>query len=569
MTQTTDEQDQTRSLNHAARVAIARSTQGLAPSTLITALTDWWLHLASAPGTQTALAERAMKAGSHLGARAIGLNTTLPVPQDSRFRSPLWNAPPYALMRDAFVLTEDWWQDATRNVPGMSPRSEAQLAFAFRQALDAMSPANFAPLNPEVLARARETGGTSLIKGAMNMLDSVLAAGRHKTAALDAFEIGKDLAATPGKVVLRNRLMELIQYSPTTQTVHPEPVLIIPAWIMKYYILDLSAQNSLVRWLVAQGHTVFMISWRNPGPEDAELGMDDYLQLGPRAALDAALAITGAGRAHLAGYCLGGTLLAAMAAAMARAGDDRLASVTLMAAQVDFTEPGELALFTSEAQVALLEDLMADQGYLDGAQMAGAFTMLRSADLYWSRMVRESMLGERDKPTDLMAWNADTTRMPSRMHSEYLRGFFLENRLASGKFVVDGHAISLSDIRVPVMAVGTESDHVAPWRSVWKIHALTKGDVTFILTRGGHNAGIVSEPGHPRRHFRINTTRADQPPGDPESWFAANAPKEGSWWPAWAAWLQERSSPRTAAPAMGGDGFVPLGDAPGSYVFQR
>jgi polyhydroxyalkanoate synthase subunit PhaC len=524
---------------------------------------DWALQMAASPRRQAQLAEKALQHAVQLSHPLGATKETLP--QDRRFASPLWDLPPWNRIRDSFLLTDEWWQDATRDLRGLSPQSAAQVRFALRQALDAAAPPNFPHLNPEVLARAEETGGLSLLRGMQSFWEGLAKGDSINSGPLPDFPLGEVLAATPGKVVLRTHLMELIQYTPTTDMVRPEPVLIVPAWIMKYYILDLSQQNSLVNWLVAQGFTVFIISWRNPGTADAELGMADYLEQGPRAALEAVQAITGAEQVHAAGYCLGGTLLTIMAADMARRGDVRLASVTLLAAQVDFTEPGELGLFISEAQVTLIEDLMAETGYLDGAQMAGAFTLLRSKDLFWSRFVREAMLGERDDPSDLMAWNADTTRMPFRMHSEYLRQLYLDNALANGRFRVDGHALSLSDIRVPVLAVGTESDHVAPWRSVWKIHHLTKGDVTFILTSGGHNAGIVSEPGHPRRRFRIATVRAEDHPGDPQEWLDRIAPQDGSWWPAWADWLRERSGAPIVPPPMGEE----LGDAPGSYVLMR
>jgi polyhydroxyalkanoate synthase len=545
------------------RQAVGRATGGLAPSVLAGAMLDWAVQMAASPGRQAQLAEKALQHAVQLS-HPLGA-TREALPQDRRFASPLWDLPPWNRMRDSFLLTDDWWQEATRDLRGLSPQSAAQVRFALRQALDAAAPPNFPHLNPEVLARAHETGGLSLLRGMQSVWEG-FAHGASSTSGPDPdFPLGEVLATTPGKVVLRTHLMELIQYSPTTDMVQPEPVLIVPAWIMKYYILDLSRQNSLVSWLVAQGFTVFMISWRNPDAGDADLGMAEYLEQGPRAALDAVQAITGAARVHAAGYCLGGTLLTIMAADLARRGVDRLASVTLLAAQVDFTEPGELGLFISEAQVTLIEDLMAETGYLDGAQMAGAFTLLRSKDLFWSRFVREAMLGERDDPSDLMAWNADTTRMPFRMHSEYLRQLYLDNALANGRYRVDGHALSLSDIRAPVLAVGTESDHVAPWRSVWKIHHLTKGDVTFILTSGGHNAGIISEPGHPRRRFRIATVRAEDHPGDPQEWFDRIAPQDGSWWPVWADWLRECSGAPVVPPPMGEE----LGDAPGRYVLMR
>lgn len=524
---------------------------------------DWALQMAVSPGRQAQLAEKALQHAVQL-CHPLGA-TKEALPQDRRFASPLWDLPPWNWMRDSFLLTDDWWQEATRDLRGLSPQSAAQVRFALRQALDAAAPPNFPHLNPEVLARARETGGLSLLRGMQSLWEGLANGASSTSRPHPDFPLGEVLAATPGKVVLRTHLMELIQYTPTTDTVHPEPVLIVPAWIMKYYILDLSQQNSLVRWLVAQGFTVFMISWRNPDAQDADLGMAEYLQQGPCAALEAVQAITGAARVHSAGYCLGGTLLTIMAADLARRGDDRLASVTLLATQVDFTEPGELGLFISEAQVTLIEDLMAETGYLDGAQMAGAFTLLRSKDLFWSRFVREAMLGERDDPSDLMAWNADTTRMPFRMHSEYLRQLYLDNALANGRYRVDGHALSLSDIRTPVLAVGTESDHVAPWRSVWKIHHLTKGDVTFILTSGGHNAGIISEPGHPRRRFRMATVRAEDHPGDPQEWSDRIAQQDGSWWSVWADWLRARSGAPVVLPPMGEE----LGDAPGSYVLMR
>ena len=347
-------------------------------------------------------------------------------------------------------------------------------------------------------------------------------------------------------------------------------MLIVPAWIMKYYILDLSAENSLVKYLTGQGFTVFMVSWKNPDPDDRDLGMEHYRTLGVMDALGAIETITGAKQIHGVGYCLGGTLLAIAAAAMARDGDDRFKTLSFFAAQTDFTEAGELMLFINESQVTFLEDMMWEQGFLDTKQMAGAFQLLRSNDLIWSRMVHDYVLGERAQMNDLMAWNADTTRMPYKMHSQYLRKLFLNNDLAEGRYLVDGRPITVSDIRAPIFAVGTERDHVAPWRSVYKFHLLTDTDVTFLLTNGGHNAGIASEPGHPRRHYRITTKKHEERYSDPETWFAETDVSEGSWWPEFAGWLKKQSSGEASPPAMGApkQGLEPVCSAPGTYVFQ-
>ena len=399
-------------------------------------------------------------------------------------------------------------------------------------------------------------------------------AGRRPVGA-DKFNPGREVAVTPGKVVYRNELIELLQYTPTTGTVRAEPVLIVPAWIMKYYILDLSPTNSMVRHLVANGFTVFMISWRNPGSEQRDLGLDDYRRLGIAAALEAIDAICGRPKVHACGYCLGGTLLAIAAAQMARDKDDRLASLTLLAAQTDFTEAGELMLFLSEGQVSYLEDAMWERGYLDARQMAGAFQLLRSNDLIWSEVVRQYMLGQRRPLTDLMAWNTDATRMPYRMHSEYLRHMFLNNDLAEGRYQVEGRPVALSDIRVPAFVVGTESDHVAPWRSVFKFQLLTDTEVTFALTTGGHNIGILGLPERrttlPPRSYRLTKrpTHGEHP--DPDSWLASAARHEGSWWPAWIGWLNDRSSKDVAPPGLGAPtkGCSILGDAPGTYVMEQ
>jgi polyhydroxyalkanoate synthase subunit PhaC len=376
-------------------------------------------------------------------------------------------------------------------------------------------------------------------------------------------------------VVLRNHLVELIRYDAQTQTVHPEPVFIVPSWIMKYYILDLSPHNSLVRYLVGQGHTVYMLSWRNPEAADHDLTMDDYLRMGVFDALRAIGSFHPARTSvHAMGYCLGGTLLAIAAAALGRAGivtDAKkippLATLTLLAAQTDFSEPGELGLFIDESQVAFLRELTRGKGYLTGEQMAGSFQFLHSRDLVWTRRMREYLMGEREQPSDLMAWNADTTRMPARMHNEYLTALYLHNALAAGAYRVGGHqgtAVSLADLRVPVFMVGTTRDHVSPWRSVYKLHLLCEAEITFVLASGGHNAGIVSEPGHPNRSYQAATRPAHGAWIEPVD-YERNAPRhEGSWWPAWQQWLAGHSSRKHAPAAL--PRAASLGRAPGEYV---
>jgi len=448
----------------------------------------------------------------------------------------------------------------------VSRHHEQVVQFTGRQILDILSPSNCLWTNPDLLATTMREGGRNLLQGAANLAeDWQLAVAGKPPVGVERFRPGHEVAVTPGTVTWRNELIELIQYAPATEAVHPEPVLIVPAWIMKYYILDLSPHNSMIRYLVSQGHTVFAISWRNPDAEQSGLGFDEYRRLGVAAALDAIAEICPDQRVHGVGYCLGGTLLAVAAAAMARDRDDRLASMTLLAAQVDFTEAGELTLFIDESQVQFLEDIMWEQGYLDARQMAGAFQLLRSNDLIWSRILREYLLGERAGMTDLMAWNADSTRMPYRMHSEYLRGLFLRNDLARGRVEVGGRPVNLADIRVPIFAVGTKRDHVAPWRSVHKICVHPATDVTFVLTSGGHNAGIVSEPGHRGRHFRVQSKPRGAPYVDPDSWLATAESEDGSWWPTWQGWLADLSA-SPAEPPPTGPALCP---APGTYVLQR
>ena len=564
-----------RFLDDVRESALALATLGLSPESLLLAWNDWVLHLGSAPGKRTELSLQLMQAIATLAttdhsSAAVGMTANASTP-DPRFAASAWQHEPYRHWAQAFLLCQEWWSHATRDVPGTEPHHEAVVSFVARQCLDMLAPSNQIWSNPEVLETTLQQGGANLWRGGLHFLQDLL----HKLAKLppqgsEAYGVGRDVACSAGRVVMRNALVELIQYSPSTPTVYAEPVLLMSAWIMKYYILDLSPHNSMVRWLVEQGHTVFCLSWRNITAEDRDLAFDDYRTLGLMAAMDAIGEIMPGRKVHALGYCLGGTLLAIAAAAMARMDDARLATITLLAAQTDFTEPGELQLFIDHAQVHMLDSMMWKRGYLTPEQMSGAFQLLQSNDLIWSSMVHHYMLGEREPLSDLMAWNADTTRMPQRMHSEYLHHLFLNNELAAGRLLVKGQPVALQNIRVPRFVLGTERDHVAPWRSVYKIHYLTDTEVTFALTSGGHNVGIVNPPNQKQRHYRLALKEACDTCLSPDEWRAAAPLFEGSWWPAWQRWLVLHSSAeRVPPPAMGVQGKRALGDAPGTYVLQR
>jgi polyhydroxyalkanoate synthase subunit PhaC len=568
-----------QNLDRSVMAALARVTGGVSPHAVADAWTDWWLHMARAPGRQLELAERAQQNTLRLMYHAsqamqgkAGDAPFAPKPQDTRWTHADWSKPPYSLWQQGFLAMQNWWEHATDDLRGLRHKSAERTGFMTRQLLDTVSPSNFPGMNPEIIAKTRQTFGRNLAEGAAHFtadLVQTLTQSRHPIP--DDFALGQHLACTPGKVVYRNDLMELIQYSPQTDQVHPEPVLIVPAWIMKYYILDLSPENSLINWLVGQGFTVFTISWCNPTADQANLSLEDYRVRGVMAALDAITAIVPDQKIHANGYCLGGTMLAIAAATMARDGDDRLASITLMAAQVDFVEAGELLLFLDESQVAFLEDMMWEQGYLDRPQMARTFAAIRSEDLIYTRAVRRYFLGIEDLPSDITVWNGDTTRMPARMHSEYLRGIFLENRITAGRFAVEGRVIALKDIDAPMFVVATETDHIAPWRSVYKTQLFTDNDLTFVLTKGGHNGGILSEPGHPGRHYRISHRRAGAGYMGPDTWLRSHDEQQGSWWVDWGCWLARHSAPQAAAPRMGApdQGYPPLCDAPGTYIHQN
>jgi len=581
----------TQRLDRLLHASSAPFTAGLSPVSLALAWADWAWHLGVSPGRQMELAALATRLARDTLERATGQGGEEPVgggDEDPRFRHEAWAQWPFHVWRTAFRNTEAYWREAA-STPGMTAHHAEMTQFFARQYLGMMAPANWLATNPVVLKDVADSWGAHLMQGAKHWFSDVTGLpDKEDIAEAKRFEVGRHLAITPGKVVYRNRLIELIRYAPQTKAVHPEPLFIVPSWIMKYYILDLQPHNSMVRYLVQQGHTVYMLSWLNPDAEDRDLTMDDYLRLGVFDALARIGELHGRAQpVHAMGYCLGGTLLAIAAAALGRngasngnralnGGRKRLAladelpplkSLTLLAAQTDFSEPGELGLFIDESQIGYLDEITTGQGYLSGKQMAGSFQFLHSRDLVWTRRMREYLMGEREQRTDLMAWNADTTRMPARMHHEYLTALYLRNALATSSYRVEGHAVSLADLRLPVFMVGTERDHISPWRSVYKLHHLCDTEITFVLTSGGHNAGIISEPGHAGRSYRIDTRPEHGNWVDTGQWLEQAPVHEGSWWPAWHEWLAARSSaPQRAKPIPA---EAALGDAPGRYVVQR
>jgi polyhydroxyalkanoate synthase len=562
-------------------LARARATNGISPASLALAGGDWLAHLAASPARQFELAASAWRKGVDWGCYLAHLSQGTPCPalvspgaRDKRFSRAEWEQAPWNALAQAFLLQQQWWQEATTGVAGVSPHHEDVVSFVARQWLDMLSPSNAIATNPQVLAQTWRTHGANLASGYANWLRDALAlASGRKPRGVEAFRPGVNVAVTPGRVVMRNHLAELIQYDPATPRVDREPVLVVPSWIMKFYILDLEPHASLVRYLVERGHTVFMVSWRNPGASDAGLGLDEYLQHGVLDSLAQVRRLVPGCGVHGAGYCLGGTLLAIAAALLGARPGNPLRTVSLLAAQVDFEEPGELGLFMDESQVAFLENLMAERGYLDGVQMAGAFQLINSKDLVWSKLVHEYLMGAHTPMTALRAWNADATRMPARMHAEYLRKLYLRNDLAEGAYRAQGELVDLAQIRVPVFVVATENDHVSPWRSVYKVHHLVQAPLDFVLCSGGHNVGIVSPPSGPSAWpgatFRAAHSASHGAPLDPQAWFDTAAIHAGSWWPAWHRWLHAHSGKPVRARAVRTQDAAWAVPAPGRYVLAQ
>lgn len=566
------------------RNLLAKNPSGLSPIALALAYADWALHLTVSPARQRALIAQAMALHVKTAAKLVQKKTedaaTSPT-QDHRFDDAGWSQWPFNVLKESFMAGEAWWDQAAQ-VEGVSEHHTQMVRFYMRQALDVLAPSNWPYTNPEVWKQGISTSGRSVRKGQQTYLQDMAKQVRahwvNAEAALLAplpFAVGKEVAVTPGKVVFRNKLIELIQYTATTSKVALEPVLIVPSCIMKYYILDLSPGNSMVRYLVDHGFTVFMVSWRNPDTSERDLSFDDYVQTGVLEAMAAVRMATRASHIHALGYCLGGTFLSIAAAALghkdsAAALDERmpaLASVGLLAALTDFAEPGEMGIFIDEEQVKTLQAQMAKTGYLSGRKMAGTFQFLNARDLIWSRNTRRYLLGQDETGNDMMSWNADVTRLPARMHSEYLEHLFLHNDLAVGRFRFAQAGVALMDIKAPLLVVGTVRDHVCPWRSVYKIHLLTDTDTTFILASGGHNAGIVSEPGHPNRSYQMARVEHGHGWTDPAEWQATAPRYEGSWWEPLSQWLQSHSGKQVPARAI--PAASALCDAPGEYVMVR
>ncbi len=489
-----------------------------------------------------------------------------PSPSDKRFAAPEWhNNPIYRALKELYLVASDWLLKQGE-IEDMDEAERQRLKFHLRQFVDAMSPALLLVSNPAALRRAMETGGASLAEGARNLMND-LKEGRLSIVDLTAFAPGRNLALTPGKVVHRNRLMELIQYAPTTEKVHETPLLIVPHWINKYYILDMQPKNSMVRYLVEQGFTVFIISWKNPEASMSGLTFEDYIDLGPLEASEVVREITGRSSMNVMGYCIGGTLLAMTLAWLAARGDRRFHSATFMVSLQDFAKVGDIAVFISEPTVDFIEQQMLERGYLDSREMANMFNLLRANDLIWANVVNNYLMGNKPPAFDLLYWNSDGTRMAGAAHGWYLRNTYLENNLIKpGKIRLKGEAIDLGRIRLDTYAVGAEKDHIVPWDAAWRVTQLVAGAVRFVLASSGHIAGIVNPPGGKGAYWVTEPgTRAT----DPQQWLEAATRHDGSWWTDWAAWLSQRSGRRVDPPRLGSDAHPPLLDAPGSYVLEK
>jgi len=494
-----------------------------------------------------------------------------PAGDDKRFKDEAWNEElVYDFIKQSYLLTSNWMQSTFHEVDGLDEKTREKVDFYTRQFVDAMSPTNFAASNPRVIKKTIDTGGENLLKGLGNLLgDLEKGEGdlRISMTDVEAFTLGENIATTPGKVVFQNDLMQLLQYTPSTDKVFRRPLLIVPPWINKFYILDLQPKNSFIKWAVDQGHTVFVVSWINPDEKLADKGFDDYMLEGPLAAMDAIEQATGERELNLIGYCIGGTLTASTLAYQAAKGDDRVKSATYFTTMIDFEEPGELGVFIDEEQLEKLEAHMAKTGYLEGRHMAQAFNMMRDNDLIWSFVVNNYLMGREPMAFDLLYWNADSTRMPAMMHGMYLRQMYLENRLKDpGGITLDGTPIDLGGIEVPTYILATKDDHIAPWKSTYRSCGIYGGPVRFVLAASGHIAGVINPPAADKY---CHWTRTGKPPADAEAWIDGAKRHEGSWWPDWQKWVKKQGGGESVARQPGDGDLEVLEDAPGSYVTVR
>lgn len=489
-----------------------------------------------------------------------------PPPGDKRFADKEWSANPvFDFLRQAYVITSNWANDLAADAEALDPHTREKAQFYVRQITSALSPTNFLATNPELIRETFVQSGENLVRG-MKMLAEDIRAGRGSLKIRQSdgskFQLGVNMANTPGKVVYRNELMELIQYEPTTPSVYKRPLLIVPPWINKFYILDLNAEKSFIRWAVSQGLTVFTISWVNPDERQAEKDFAAYMREGIFAALDAMKEITGEEKATAIGYCVGGTLLSVALAFMAAKGDNRIDSATLFTTQVDFRDPGELRIFVDEEQIHAIEMRMEERGYLDGSKMASAFNMLRPNDLIWSYWVNNYLKGKEPMPFDLLVWNSDSTRMPKANHSYYLRNCYLENNLTQGRMVLEDVKLDLSKVKIPIYDLAAKEDHIAPAKSVFIGAQYFGGPVKYVLAGSGHIAGVVNPANKPKYQFWTGPA----PSGAFEDWVAKATETPGSWWPDWIKWIEAQAPERVPARSPGSKKHPPIADAPGEYV---
>jgi polyhydroxyalkanoate synthase len=489
-----------------------------------------------------------------------------PEANDKRFADPEWRSNPYYdFLAQAYVMTTRWANDLVVRADELDPHTRDKAQFYLRQLAGALSPSNFVATSPELMRATLAESGENLVRG-MHMMAQDIEAGhgnlRIRQTDASKFTLGENMAATPGKVVLRNELMELIQYAPSTASVYKRPLLIVPPWINKFYVLDLNPEKSFIRWAVAQGLTVFVISWVNPDERQANKSFDEYMREGIFAALDAIEQATGEREAAAIGYCVGGTLLAVALAYMAESGDKRISSATLFAAQVDFSDAGDLKIFVDDEQIKSIEEKMADKGYLEGSQMAGAFNMLRPNELIWSYFVNNYLKGKEPMPFDLLVWNSDATRMPAANHLFYLRNCYLENNLTRGRMAVGGKTLDLSKVTIPIYELAAREDHIAPARSVFIGAQYFGGPVRYVMAGSGHIAGVVNPPDKNKYQYWTG----GPPRGEFNVWLKDAAEHPGSWWPDWAAWIAAQAPQQVPARTPGEGKLKALGDAPGEYV---